>query len=113
MTSTSSTEYTEQDEVERCKARIAKALDKSFYVYTLTRFGRGQTDHVEVYVADPATSRIERLTYEVAKVSGHRMTDKGMPFGGGGYSKGLDAFILTCKAAGLPDAPQARWEELH
>lgn len=79
--------------------------------YTQTRHGRGQTDYVRVYVAD--RDKITDITYYVARACESRLAlEKGLPFGGGGYSKGLDAALMAARASGDNDFDQSRWQEL-
>lgn len=80
--------------------------------YTRTEFGRGETDHVRIYVATKR-DEISDITYYVARANDLRMSDRGIPFGGGGYSKGLEAADYAYQAAHGKPLNQKFWRELH
>jgi hypothetical protein len=89
-------------------------------LHTLTTFGRGETDHVRVFVigkpygGDPA--RLLELTWHLACVlEKPNVARKGVAFGGMQYSKGLEAAEHLWHAAyGREEAfPQrTHWYEL-
>lgn len=65
---------------------IAQAPDgQTPEIGTVTIHGRGMTDHVECFAV--SDGQIVRVTYWVALVTRSRMTEKGIPMGGGGYDK--------------------------
>jgi hypothetical protein len=98
-------------ECERCAQIVAKAVAASPMVYTRTEYGRGETDYVSVYVVS-VDQRIQNITYYVATAAGLKMTERGIKYGGGQYSKGLEAFESACIVAGVT-VDQRRWEELR
>lgn len=79
-------------------------------VYTLTDYTRGMTDYVRVFVVRKGA--ISELTYYIAAATGHRMTDRGLPFGGGQYSKALEAADLAWRARFGEPLDQSVWREL-
>lgn len=105
----------EQERAHALEMLARNLPDDGRAIYTLTTYGRGETDYVRVFTLDPGDAGqrpyIAELTFYVGKVTGRRITDKGLALGGGGYSKGLDVFIDALQAVGqTPD--QSRWEEL-
>ena len=90
-------------------------------LHSLTTFGRGETDHVRVYVigkpygGDPA--RILSLTWHLAVIWDRaNVSGKGVPMGGGQYNKGLEACEALWQAAYGTDAPfpqATHWYEIR
>ncbi len=79
-------------------------------IHTLTTYGRGQTDHVRVFVVD--ADQIIDVTWAVAQSLGRKVKPHaGIGYGGGGYSKGLDAAMDAARAAGFV-LNQSNWREL-
>jgi hypothetical protein len=114
MTSTM-TRQEKINEREWAMAKLHEMISPETVIHTRTDYGKGQTDYVRVYIVGTdykGRPEIQDVTYFVARATEHRMTERGLPFGGGGYSKGLDAFIGTCRAIGQ-DADQGRWREIH
>lgn len=107
------TTMTKKQEAAEAKARAVKLLREyvkpSTPVYTRTEYTKGMTDYVSVYVAKGG--QIHDLTWYVAQATSYRMTDRGLALGGGSYSKGLNVFIATRRAAGR-EADQRLWREL-
>lgn len=86
---------------------------------TLTTFGRGETDHVRVFVVGKPWSahepaRILSLTYHLAVLTDREnVPGKGVPYSGGQYNKGLEAADDLWRAAFGKGVPQAtHWYEL-
>ena len=79
-------------------------------VHTRTEYMRGQTDYVRVYVV--WRGEIEDITYFVARAAGRRLTDRGIAFGGGGYSKGLEAADDAWRARFNEPLKQSQWRRL-
>jgi hypothetical protein len=105
-------DFTNERERERCTRVVREALaSRRPRVYTLTTYGRGETDHVRIFVADGG--KIHELTYYVARAVGNAQLSpgKGWAFRGGGYSKGLEAFDWACRIAGV-SVDQSKWSEL-
>ena len=96
-----------------CANTDTDALDCD--IYTLTDYGRGMTDYVRVFVigtsSDGCDREIHELTWLVARATDGAFSDRGLPFGGGNYSKALEAFCGACRAAGVA-ADQSRWRKL-
>lgn len=66
-------------------------------LYTLTTFGSGETDYVRIFTV--RRGEIVELTYYVGVLTGLRNASKrGLAFGGGQYSKGLEAADATWRA---------------
>lgn len=80
-------------------------------IYTLTTYGRGETDHVRLWVIHDG--QLTEITYYTAKAIGSKVTPrKGIPRRGGGYSKALDtADSVWHHAFGRP-LNQHLWQEL-
>jgi hypothetical protein len=118
MPTTMPTSGTRQDKInerEHAMKVLSKLITADTVIHTRTDYGKGQTDYVRVYVVAPdyeGRLEVSDVTYFVARATESRLTDKGLPLRGGGYSKGLDVFISTCHALGLP-ANQHRWREIH
>lgn len=81
--------------------------------YTHTDYGRGTTDYVRVYVATDR-DKITDVSFFVARATGRTITDRGIAYGGGNYSKGLEAAMDAAMAAGEDAATfdQRRWQRL-
>jgi hypothetical protein len=87
-------------------------------LHTLTTFGRGETDHVRVFVVgkryggDPA--RLLELTWHLACVlEKPNVPHKGVPYGGGQLNKGLEAADDLWRAAYGQGVPQlTHWWEI-
>lgn len=90
-------------------------------LHTLTTFGRGETDHVRVFVigkrwsaSEPA--RILELTWHLAVVLGRaNVPKKGVAYGGGQLNKGLEAADDLWHAAFgryLGEQQRTHWYEL-
>lgn len=90
-------------------------------LHTLTTFGRGETDHVRVFVvgkkwntSEPA--RILELTWHLAVVLGRaNVPKKGVGYGGGQLNKGLEAADDLWKAAFgcyLGERQRTHWYEI-
>lgn len=92
------------------RTTIREALGRSRPVYTLTTYGKGQTDHVRIFgVQDGA---IVEVTFHVAQLLGRKVKPRaGIGYGGGGYSKGLDAAMDACRTIGRK-LDQSTWHEL-
>lgn len=103
----------ERKEAERQNAAEVMAEYRDRVFYTRTDYGRGETDYVRIYVAD--RDRIHDLTYYVARALDLPIKDRGIPHGGGGYNKGLDAAMSAFHAAGggFGEFDQANWQELR
>lgn len=79
--------------------------------YTRTDYGKGETDYVRIYVAD--VDKITDVSFYVARATGRRITERGIAFDGGGYSKGLEAAMDAARACGEEDTfDQRRWVTL-
>lgn len=80
--------------------------------YTHTDYGRGETDYVRVYVATDR-DRITDVSFYVARATGRKITERGIAYGGGGYSKGLEAAMDAARVAGEAEPfDQRRWQKL-
>lgn len=83
-------------------------------VWTLQTNGRGETDYVRLFVVKGG--EIVEITYYVAAIAGRRMTPDGIAYGGGQYSKQLEAADDAWRSrfgAPLPQDPQRPlWERL-
>ena len=79
-------------------------------IATMTDYRRGQTDYVRVFVTHDG--RITDITYFVARAAGRRMTERGIAFGGGGYSKGLEAADDAWRARFGEALNQGQWDSL-
>lgn len=98
---------------------LRRVIDRETLIHTQTRFGSGMTDHVRVFVVRPEpvgdTIRwgILDVSYHVARAAGRRMTERGIAFGGGQYSKGLEAADDAWRAVFGEALPQGgNWREL-
>ena len=96
---------------------LQEYVKPSSSIFTLTEYGRGETDWVRVFVASKRNS-IHEVTYLAAKATGHRYSERhrGIPMGGGGYSKALDVYLAIRYALGhnKPGSVegQNKWKEL-
>jgi hypothetical protein len=110
------------DERTRAAGWLRDALDReTSTVYTLTTYGRGETDYVRLFTArlgDFGPELVD-LTYHVAKAAGRRVTREGIAYGGGNFSKGLEGADDCWRAAFGEPVPQSRgwtrapgWAEL-
>lgn len=98
---------------------VASAVQRSPHVYTQTEYGTGQRDWVRVYVigedADSGAPTIEEITGPLANAADLPFQNDGkrygIPYGGGGYSKALEAFESACRIAQV-DADQTKWREI-
>jgi hypothetical protein len=104
-----------KNEREMERANAVEALQRFIpsrrtVIHTRTDYMRGQTDYVQVYVVN--NGRIRDITYFVAKAAGRRMTDRGIAYGGGGYSKGLEAADDCWRARFNEPLRQSQWERL-
>jgi hypothetical protein len=100
---------------EWAMAKLAEMIGPDTVIHTRTDYGKGLTDYVRVYVVGTDhkdRAEIQDVTYFAARAMEDRLTERGIPFGGGGYSKGLDCFIGVCRVIGQP-ADQGRWREIH
>lgn len=101
-------------EVKRCTDIIKRCMgespDDTSTVYTLTTFGRGQTDYVRVFVVDDGS--IVELTYHVGKAGGLRQNTQGLAYGGGQYNKGLEAADSLWRVAFGEALDQSHWVEI-
>jgi hypothetical protein len=81
--------------------------------YTLTDYGRGETDYVRVFYATE-DRQIHEITYHVAQVIGVEKIKpgRGIPRAGGQYNKGLDTVDAACRAVGLELDQLNGWWEL-
>jgi hypothetical protein len=80
-------------------------------IWTLTTFGRGETDHVRLFVA--CGDDIREITWHAAALYGRRVAPgKGIALRGGGYSKGLEAADDVWRGFYGRALDQSRWREL-
>jgi hypothetical protein len=79
-------------------------------VHTRTDYTRSMTDYVRVYVVSHGA--IQDITYFVARARGRRMTDRGIAYSGGGYSKGLEAADDAWRARFGEALRQSQWREI-
>lgn len=80
-------------------------------VWTLTRFGRGERDYVRLFVARPAGEIVE-ITFYVAVLTDQPLHDDGIGYGGGQYSKALEAADDAWRARFDEPLPQSQWQDL-
>lgn len=97
-------------EIERCRDHLS-AVVPGRDLFTRTDYGRGETDYVRVYIA-PRADAIVDISYHAARVSGRRMTDRGVALRGGQYSKGLELVENIWHAIGAK-SDQQHWHEIH
>src|SRR5262245_35331188 len=104
-----------EKEAERAHALATlKTLlpDERVRLYTLTTFGRGETDYVRIFTA--RAGEIVELTWWLRAAAGMRGRPRmGIAFGGGQYSKALEAVDLLWHTRFGAAFPQdRRWGEL-
>jgi len=91
--------------------QLREHLYSGSHLYTRTDYGRGETDYVRLYVVSE-NRQILDMTYAVAKLSGRRLTDRGLALRGGNYSKGLEVADDAYKAVYGRPLDQSRWMEI-
>lgn len=106
--------YTKKQAIEY----LAGEIKPSTIIYTMTEYGKGETDWVRVFVA-PKKGSIRDVTYLVGPAIGRKLRDRNrfqIPMGGDGYSKGLDVYLDIRYALGHQKAGtvegQAKWREI-
>src|SRR4051794_15233385 len=90
--------------------RLGEVLDRDSLLYTLTDYGRGETDYVRVFTAK--AGKIVELTFYAARAAERRQTVRGIALGGGNYSKGLEVADDVHRAAFAAPLDQSKWREL-
>jgi hypothetical protein len=102
-----------QDKVDKqqCAERNLRALTSDGdTIYTLTSYGRGETDYVRVFIT--FDGRIKDITGRTAMTLGRRLVNNddrfGIAMGGYGYNKGHDVGMALKRALGR----DVRWESL-
>jgi hypothetical protein len=113
------TTQTRQDQInerEHALKVLAGKIERDTVIYTQTAYTKSQTDYVRIFVIGrdyEGRHEIQDITYFVAKASEQRMTERGIPYRGGGYSKGLEAATDAwgCVAYAAP-LNQGNWREL-
>ena len=88
--------YTDEDREHAEKQLLAMFPEPGYRVATVTVYGKGQRDYVEVFGVSTYDGRPEvtRCTYWVAILTDRRMTEKGIPMDGGNYSK-ADEIVMS------------------
>jgi len=100
-----------QAEQERAAVSLRSYIPtRRTIIHTRTDYTRGQTDYVRLYVV--SNGAIVDITYFVARARGRRMTDRGIAYSGGGYSKGLEAADDAWRARFGEALRQSQWREI-
>ncbi len=96
--------------IEVATSIVRRTIGQFGPIYTLTAYGRGETDHVRIFgVRDGG---IVEITGHVAYAFGWKVKPgAGIAYGGGGYSKGLAAAEDACRVIGRK-LDQSTWHTL-
>lgn len=89
--------YSDEDRAHAAKM-LREYLPEGSAVGTVTKYGRGTRDHVELFAVDVRDRRVMRITYWVAVVTDSRMTENGIPRDGGNYDKAEDVVDSLSRA---------------
>lgn len=106
-----------QEEQAHAVEMLQRLISRDSLVFTRTTYGRGETDHVQVFVIVPEPDgrpAIRDVSYYVARAAGRKVTDRGIAYGGCQYSKALEAADDCWRATFGESIDQARtWRELR
>jgi hypothetical protein len=113
---TTTTRQEQINEREHALTVLGQKIDRDTVIDTQTAYTRSQTDYVRIFIIGrdhEGRPEIQDITYFVARARERRMTQRGIAYRGGGYSKGLEAAddAWRCVAFAEP-LNQANWREL-